>query len=389
MEDKIYYCQNCGGVMVFDAKSQKLKCPNCDTEIDIENDKSKIIEHDFSRREARKIPLSEKKSSTMQCKGCSAVVEIDPDCTATECPYCGSKYVLADKQVQDIMPDGVIPFKIDKGSVKEIFSKWISKRWLAPSKLKNMYERDKIQGIYIPYWTFDADVDCPYTAEGGKERKEKVKKSDGTYEEKTVVDWYDTSGRIKNFFDDVLVSATKNMKNSLLKGIEPRESKKDLVSYSPKYLSGYISECYTVPIEDAHRDAVSYMENKLREMVRSDVRKRYDDVRNVRISPIYSDETYKHILMPVYSTAFSYNNKTYNVVINGQTGAIKGQYPKSPLKIGIIIAAIVAAIVLLIAVTAKGDELNDNKSLSITDNENVVYEIDGSQVETENIIELD
>ena len=204
-----------------------------------------------------------------------------------------------------------------------------------------------------------------------------------------VVDWYDTSGRIKNFFDDVLVSATKNMKNSLLKGIEPRESKKDLVSYSPKYLSGYISECYTVPIEDAHRDAVSYMENKLREMVRSDVRKRYDDVRNVRISPIYSDETYKHILMPVYSTAFSYNNKTYNVVINGQTGAIKGQYPKSPLKIGIIIAAIVAAIVLLIAVTAKGDELNDNKSLSITDNENVVYEIDGSQVETENIIELD
>ena len=131
------------------------------------------------------------------------------------------------------------------------------------------------------------------------------------------------------------------------------------------------------------------MENKLREMVRSDVRKRYDDVRNVRISPIYSDETYKHILMPVYSTAFSYNNKTYNVVINGQTGAIKGQYPKSPLKIGIIIAAIVAAIVLLIAVTAKGDELNDNKSLSITDNENVVYEIDGSQVETENIIELD
>ena len=55
MEDKIYYCQNCGGVMVFDAKSQKLKCPNCDTEIDIENDKSKIIEHDFSRREASKI----------------------------------------------------------------------------------------------------------------------------------------------------------------------------------------------------------------------------------------------------------------------------------------------------------------------------------------------
>ena len=66
MADNVYYCQNCGGVMVFDVKSQSLKCPNCDTSVQIENDKNKIVEHGFSAKKARSIPVSEKKSSTME-----------------------------------------------------------------------------------------------------------------------------------------------------------------------------------------------------------------------------------------------------------------------------------------------------------------------------------
>ena len=176
MADKVYYCSNCGGIMEFNVKSQSLKCPNCDTEVTIANDKNKIVEHDLNRRAMQKLSVSEKKSSTMQCKGCGARVEVSSDCTATECPYCGSKYVLADKQEEAVLPDGVVPFKVDKNQVKETFSKWISKRWLAPGKLKNLYERDKIQGIYVPYWTFDADVKCDYSAQGGKNREKQVKK---------------------------------------------------------------------------------------------------------------------------------------------------------------------------------------------------------------------
>ena len=372
MEEKIYYCQNCGGVMVFDTVSQSLKCPNCDTQIEIENDRNKIIEHSYNRRVANTVRPSSRTTSTMQCNGCGAVVQVAQDCTATECAYCGTKYVLADKQQEDIVPDGVVPFRVDKQKVKEIFTKWISKRWLAPGKLKNLYESDKIQGIYVPYWTFDADADCPYTAEGGKERKERVKKQDGSYEEKTVVDWYHTSGRVNEFFDDVLIRATKNINKSLLKGIEPAETKNDVVSYSPKYLSGYSSECYTVPIEEAHREAISVMDNKLRELARADVKRSYDQVRNVNIQPAYRDETYKHILYPVYSTAFSYNNKVYNVVINGQNGKIKGQYPKSPVKIGIIVVAIIAALVMIfIGTRSKGQ---DYRPVEMSQN-NVVYEI--------------
>lgn len=360
MADNIYYCSNCGGVMEFDVKTQTLKCPNCDTQVNIVNDTGKIVEHNFTIRAARTIPVAEKQSSTMQCQGCGAKVEISADCTATECAYCGAKYVLAEKQEEAIVPDGVIPFKVDKKDVKETFTKWINKRWLAPGKLKHLYESDKIQGIYVPYWTFDADVVCDYSAQGGKRRKEKVTNSDGSVTEKTVTDWYNTHGRVKEFFDDVLVKASKNLKASLLKGVEPYDTKRELASYAPEYLSGYGAECYTISLEDAHREANRIMEQELKRMAERDVRRHYDDVKNVRIAPDYRKETYKHILIPVYSTAFTYNNKNYTVLINGQTGKIKGDYPKSPAKIAVIVAVIAAAIVGLLFLSSSKNKSDNN-----------------------------
>ena len=360
MADNVYYCQNCGGVMVFDVKSQSLKCPNCDTSVQIENDKNKIVEHGFSAKKARSIPVSEKKSSTMQCKGCGAVVEVSADCTATECAYCGTKYVLAEKQQEQIIPDGVVPFAVDKHKVKEIFTTWINKRWLAPGKLKNLYESDKIQGVYLPYWTFDADAYADYTAEGGTRHEVKVKKSDGTYETKTEVKWEHTSGRVDKFFDDVLVNASKTMKQSLLSGVEPFDTVNGLSSYSPEYLSGYSAECYSVSLGDAHNTAVNKMSSELTSLATQDVKRRYDEARNVRISAHYKDESYKHVLIPVYSTSYSYNNKNYSVLINGQTGKISGNYPLSPVKIAIIIITVIVIIVGIILASSKGKKSDDN-----------------------------
>ena len=290
-------------------------------------------------------------------------MEIAKDCTAAQCPYCGADYVLADKQEEAVVPDGVIPFKIDKHAAGATFNKWISKRWLAPGTLKQLYESDRIQGVYIPYWTFDADIVCDYSAEGGKHRKVQVKNSDGSTSTQTETDWYHTHGRVKKFFDDVQVKATKNMKSSLLEGIEPYDTKNKLVSYSPQYLSGFGAECYTISLEDAHREANVIMENELRSMARQDVRRQYDEVRNVRIAPDYRAETFKHILIPVYATAYTYKNKNYTVLINGQSGKIRGDYPKSPVKIAVILAIIIALLAGFFGIRAAMGEKKNRDTL--------------------------
>lgn len=362
MEEEIYRCESCNGIMQYDINSKQMKCPNCGNSITIINDDSSIIEHTLTIDAKRTIKPAEKTSCTMECNGCGATIEIGKDDTTSECPYCGSTYVLAQKQLDAIIPDGIVRFTIDKHKANEIFNKWVKKRWLAPGKLKTLYQQDKFQGLYLPYWTFDADADADYSAMGGKHRQERYRDKDGNVQTRTVTDWYHTHGHVSNQFDDVLVKAIENDNSKYLDSIEPYDTGQ-LVSYSPQYLSGYISQCFNIDLQSAHQTARADMDNELRNCARKHVLRRYDEVRDVRIRPVYRNESYKHIFVPVYSTAYHYEGKLYQVAINGQTGKIKGAYPKSPFKIAIIVVLVIALIVAIILGSMKSKNKSDSTAL--------------------------
>lgn len=332
--------------MEFDADSQTLKCPNCGNEIKIPKNVRPIIEHPLTLDDERKIKPDKKESTTMVCSGCGAHIEVGPNDTAATCPYCGSSYVLAEKQEETLIPDGVIPFKLDKNSLGEKFRNWIKHRWFAPNELKTLYQSGKFQGIYAPYWTFDANCECGYTAQGGRNRTEYYRDANGHDQTRIVTDWFYVSGQISHFFDDITEPASTRFKKGLFSGVEPFDYSQ-LESYSPDYISGYLSENYSISLEDGHADAVGEMQRQLVELASEQVLQRYDVVRDVIINPRFFGETYKYLLLPVYSTSYAYKNKNYTVVINGQTGRIKGEYPKSPAKIAL---AVILCILIVIGI---------------------------------------
>lgn len=378
MEEQIYKCEGCGSTMEFDVKTQNLKCPNCGNIIEIIDNKTNVVEHTLTLEDKETIKVSMKTSSTMECKGCGSHVEVAPDCTAVECPYCGSSYVLAEKQEEILVPDGVIPFKIEKVEISQMIRKWIKSRWLAPNKLKTLYQGDKIQGLYVPYWTFDSRVDCPYTAMGGRDRHVTYKDSEGKTQHRIETDWYFTTGRIKHFFDDVQVSASRNMKASLIEGIEPFNTK-EVASYSPNYLSGFSSESYSIGLNEGNIEAKDRMKDSLHSMAEDEVRMHYDKVMDVKLQPNFYNETYKHVLLPVYATSYSYNGKNFNVLINGETGRMKGDYPKSPVKIAILVILSLIIAVLGVYFYNNYEENNDSYhskayvSQEVYDNNRVDY----------------
>lgn len=374
--------------MEFDADSQTLKCPNCGNEIKIVKNERPIIEHPLTIDEERKIKPGEKKSTTMICSGCGAHIEVGPNDTAATCPYCGSSYVLAEKQEETLLPDGVIPFKLNKNSMGEKFMNWIKHRWFAPNELKALYQSGKFQGIYAPYWTFDANCECDYTAQGGRDHAEHYRDADGHDQTRIVTDWFYVSGHISNFFDDITEPASTRFKKGFFSGVEPFDYTQ-LESYSPEYISGYLSENYSISLEDGHSDAVGEMQRQLVELASEQVMHRYDRVRGVMIHPRFFDETYKYLLLPVYSTSYAYKNKNYTVVINGQTGRIKGEYPKSPIKIAmaVILCILIVVGICFAANKSRGDS-NEGSLCRIstsaaenTANENISVLTDGSTYE--------
>lgn len=345
-EAVVFRCETCGSVMEFDATAQMLTCPSCGASKEIAHHEEMVVEHSLTLDAKRKIKVEEKTTTTIQCSGCGAKIEVEQFDAAVECPYCGSSYVLAREQQETLIPDGVVPFYIDRQKVKELFGHWIKKRWFAPNELKTLYQRDKFVGVYLPYWTFDAKVNCSYTGRGGITRTEHYKDSEGKEQTRVRIDWYYVSGNMNHFFDDVAVAATKKFQNGFFKGIEPFYLK-ELKSYSKEYLSGYLAEQYSVDLVEGHETAREEMKQELYQMAQREIEQRYDCSDSIQISPRFSKETYKYILVPIYSTSYHFKGKQYTVLINGQNGKIKGEYPKSPIKIAI---AVLCVILLLFGV---------------------------------------
>ncbi len=68
----------------------------------------------------------------------------------------------------------------------------------------------------------------------------------------------------------------------------------------------------------------------------------------------YSDETFKHILLPVWTAAYRYNGKSYRFVVNGQSGRVQGERPWSVWKITFAILLALVLVAALLALNEKG-----------------------------------
>ena len=105
---------------------------------------------------------------TVQCQSCKAVSVFDPDRVGQNCDFCGSPSLVDYAEIKaPIRPQSLLPFTVTEASVREQIRKWYASKWLAPGKLKSRALVDRVHGVYIPYWTFDAQVVCPWDAEAG------------------------------------------------------------------------------------------------------------------------------------------------------------------------------------------------------------------------------
>ena len=344
MKSDDFRCKNCGGMMRFDPKSGNLKCENCETEEEL----PKVFTHkrhdinDYEKRIKNKIT---EEKTIVQCSSCGAMVEMGPLETSKKCPYCDTNIVLSEKVVSVLEPDGIRPFLVDKREIGNLFSNWIKRRWFAPNVLKNLYQSGKVTGIYLPYWSFDNSADSEYTAQGGIDRTETYEE-DGKTKTRIVTDWYYVSGEVENKFRNVIMRASRTLNDRLLKSLGGFNVE-NTINFDSRYLSGYNSEIFKISMRQGYEEAKVKMEDEIYNTISSDVLRRYDRVRDIRYSVYWNDEYYRLLLLPVYSMSYSFNGKSYQIVINGENGKIVGEYPKSAVKIAIVVILAVLALGLL------------------------------------------
>lgn len=348
-------CQSCGGQMMFDTASQNLKCGYCGREETIENIMTEPQEHslDFAELEQAATMDWGTEQQALSCSNCGGQMLLNNLQTAIICPFCGSPKVLPQNNAESsIRPESIVPFRISRDQAISSFLAWKRKRWFAPNQFKKQNVDSSLNGIYIPHWTYDADSSSAYTAEVGtyhyrsETRTRTVNGKTETYTEQVrYTVWHHTSGTYSRFFDDVLIPASGQYDEKLL-GRLGGFNLKSLSAYKPQYISGFIAERYSVSLGQGWDQAINVMDDK----INGDVRRQIggDELRNLNIRTHYSDATYKHILLPIWNAIYTYQNKQFRYMVNGETGTVSGKAPKSAWKITFFTLFCVAAVILLV-----------------------------------------
>jgi hypothetical protein len=279
----------------------------------------------------------------------------DPARVGQNCEFCGSPALVDYQEIRSpIRPQGVLPFRIDANRIRDDIRRWWRSRWFAPGELAIASLVDTIKSLYIPYWTFDAQVHCPWTAEAGFYYYVDVPGVDGkgrpTVRRERRTRWEPASGVVDTFFDDEAVTGTHGLNLELLKKVEPFPTK-EVVSYDTAFLSGHVVEHYQVVLLDAAQRSLEQMQAKLVVLCARQIPG--DTHRDLQIFPEFSGRTFKHILVPVWLLKYDYGSKPYQVIVNGYTGAIAGKYPYSLWKIALLVLLAVLAGLVLIAVNSQ------------------------------------
>lgn len=337
-------CPACGAQAVWNPAKQALVCPYCGTEapMTVDPDTGAIQEIDLVKT-LREMPEDlrgwQTAKKTVKCRNCHAVSVFDPEDVGRNCDFCGSPALVEYEEIKSpIRPQSVLPFKVDQVRVRELMRRWYAGKWLAPNAFKKRALVDTIHGVYLPYWTFDAQVEADWTAQSGTYyyTTQTYRDSNGNMRTRQVrhVRWSPAAGHVSHFFDDEPIPGAQGVHQDLLRQVEPFPTN-DLVPYDTAYLSGFVVEHYQVVLIDAAQQARDAMNAKLERLCAAQIPG--DTYSDLRVSPQYSGQTFKHILVPVWLLAYDYGRKAYQVVVNGYTGQIAGEYPISYWKIFLLI----------------------------------------------------
>jgi predicted RNA-binding Zn-ribbon protein involved in translation (DUF1610 family) len=346
----------CGGEAVWNPAKNKLVCPFCGTDSParIEADGS-VIEHDLVAA-LRAIPDAargwQNAARQVRCQSCNAICLFDASRQAQNCPFCGSAQLVAYAETKAAFrPESVLPFTISESAARDGIRAWYGRLWLAPSEIEHRALTDTVAGIYLPYWTFDAQAEADWTAEAGHyyyESETVMVNGQPRARQVQRIRWEPAAGHVAHFFDDDLVCASVGVQPALIRGIEPFPTH-ELKPYDAAYLAGWVVERYQIDLVGAAQRARAAMDAKLQALCAAQVPG--DTYRNLAVQSDYSKQTFKHILVPVWLLAYSYGARRFQCAMNGVTGAVRGEYPKSRWKIALIVVAVFVVVLIVMSLT--------------------------------------
>lgn len=353
-------CSGCGAGLRFAPGTDSLLCPYCGTSTPVPPTLGGTEELDFHAWLARLASGSETwEVLDAHCTSCGAETTLDPNVVSEECPFCRGALVPARTSRRLIRPTALLPFRVTREQAEAALERWMRGVWLAPNDFKRNATREgKLVGVYVPCWTFDCEATTRYSGARGEwywvsetytvtengrpvTRTRQVRKTR----------WYPASGTVHDSFDDVLVLASDSLPRKEADALQPWDLPA-LVAFSEEYLAGFRTESYRVPLDAGFELAKPVMDEAIHLTIRRDIGGDEQQVHHADTR--WDDITFKHVLLPVWISAYRYRDRVFRRLVNARTGEVQGERPWSWVKIALLVILALAAI-LVVTLLSGGD----------------------------------
>lgn len=334
-------CDGCGATLKFKSGTNHLACEYCGykqqiTQVEPKNTIIQEFDVDHYIREVFD-KESEDAVTTVKCDNCSAETTLGDDLASKECPFCSMPLIIQQAKIKRMhRPHYILPFAVEEREAFKAFQAWIKGLWFAPTALKKYAVRnDKLQGVYLPFWTYDCSTTTGYRGKRGKTYTVRGENNSSS----TQVRWSSVSGTVFNYFDDVLVVATESLAKNRLYALEPWDLE-NLKPYDSQFLTGFKTENYQITLRQGFSDAKKRMDSAIRQAIKKDIGGDRQTISQVYTQ--YDNATFKHILLPCWVSAYRFKGKTYQFLVNARTAEVQGGRPYSLVKISIFILSLLS-----------------------------------------------
>jgi predicted RNA-binding Zn-ribbon protein involved in translation (DUF1610 family) len=368
-------CGQCGARLEFEPGTASLTCPYCGHHNPIATSPAAadtaegesppgstlggqpaVQEVDFHATLAKLERESDHvEALTVTCDACAATITKPPGVTSYSCPFCATPVVSTAASSRAIKPNAVLPFVVTREQATQRFRAWLGSLWFAPTKLKRGGSLDEnLSGMYVPAWTFDCQTHTDYRGKRGEYYYVNVPRTVMVNGKATTqmtrqrrTKWYPAMGQVTNEFDDVLVVASDSLPPDMMRSLEPWDTK-SCVAYQDAYLSGFLAEVYKVGLEPGFEIAKQSMQAQIQATIRRDIGGDEQVIDQYRVD--YRNIGFKHLLLPVWISAYRFDGKVYRFLINARTGEVQGQRPYSAFKIVRAVGLGILALIILVVI---------------------------------------
>jgi predicted RNA-binding Zn-ribbon protein involved in translation (DUF1610 family) len=353
--ERQFPCTRCGAKLEFGPGTDSLICPYCGTKNAIAASSAPVPLLDFLVYTGQTAGVVETQEQlVVHCTNCAAETHLAADVTSGRCAFCGAPVVAEAQSKKLIKPAGLLPFIVNKAQGNSLFRQWISGLYFAPNDLSRRADQAGIDGAYVPCWTYNAGAETTYTGLRGDDytaTETYTETVNGRTEERTRTvtrtRWSNVSGNVRNDFRDVMVLATQTLPPKQANHLEPWDLA-HVVPYADEYLSGMTCQSYQIDLARGFEQAKGIMAGTIRQTIERDIGGDHQQISST--DSRYFDIRFRHLLLPLWISAYHYNGKTFRFLVNARTGAVRGERPYSAIKIAGFVAAMIAVIAILILI---------------------------------------